>query len=54
MTFDVLLGIILTAISLFGVVFLTIWSRRIIESIHTRPSSSLREIQKETINGNKS
>ena len=54
MTFDILLGIVLTALSLFGVVFLTIWSRRIIESIHARQPSSLREIQKETINGNQS
>lgn len=54
MTFDILLGIVLTAISLCTVVFLTMWSRRIIERIHTRPPSSLREIQKETINGNKS
>ena len=53
-TFDILLGIVLTAISLCIVVFLTMWSRRIIERIHTRPPSSLREIQKETINGNKS
>ena len=53
-TFDVLLGIILTAISLCAVVFLTIWSRRIIERIHARQPSSLREIQKEIINGNKS
>jgi len=53
-TFDILLGIILTAISLCAVVFLTIWSRRIIEGIHARQPSSLREIQKETINGNKS
>jgi len=54
MTFDILLGIILTAISLCAVVFLTMWSRRVIERIHTRPPSSLREIQKETVNGNKS
>jgi hypothetical protein len=54
MTFDILLGIVLTALSLCAVVFLTVWSRRIIERIHTRPPSSLREIQKETINGNKS
>ena len=53
-TFDILLGIVITAISLFAVVFLTIWSRRIIERIHVRQPSSLREIQKETINGNKS
>jgi hypothetical protein len=54
MTFDSLLGIVLTALSLCAVVFLTMWSRRIIERIHTRPPSSLREIQKEIINGNKS
>ena len=53
-TFDILLGIILTTISLFAVVFLTIWSRRIIERIYARQPSSLREIQKEIINGNKS
>lgn len=53
-TFDIFLGIVLTAISLCAVVFLTMWSRRIIERIHARPPSSLREIQKETINGNKS
>ena len=53
-TFDILLGIVLTSISLCVVVFLTIWSRRIIERIHARPPSSLREIQKENINGNKS
>jgi len=53
-TFDILLGIALTAISLCAVVFLTMWSRRIIERIHARPQSSLREIQKEIINGNKS
>ena len=53
-TFDIFLGIVLTVISLCVVVFLTMWSRRIIERIHERPPSSLREIQKETINGNKS
>ena len=53
-TFDILLGIVLTSISLCVVVFLTIWSLRIIERIHARPPSSLREIQKENINGNKS
>ncbi len=53
-TFDILLGIVLTGISLCTVVFLTIWSRRIIERIHARQPSSLREIQKETINANKS
>ncbi len=54
MTFDIFLGIVLTAISLCTVVLLTMWSRRIIERIHTRPPSSLREIQNETTNGNKS
>jgi hypothetical protein len=52
--FDVLLGIALTATSLCAVVFLTMWSRRIIERIHARQPSSLREIQKENISGNKS
>ncbi len=53
-TFDILLGIVLTAISLFAVVFLTVWSRRIIERIHARQPNSLREIKKEIIDGNKS
>ena len=54
MTFDILLGIVLTATSLCSVVFLTMWSRRIIERFHASPPSSLREVQKETINDNKS
>ena len=54
MTFDILVGIVLTALALGVVVLLTLWSRRIIERIHARSPSSLREIQKDIINGNKS
>ena len=53
MTFTILFGIVLTVTSLCAVVFLTLWSRRIIERIHARPPGSLREIKKETISGNK-
>ena len=54
MTFDILMGIVLTALALGVVVLLTLWSRRIIERIHARSPGSLREIQKDIINGNKS
>ena len=54
MTFDILVGIVLTGLALGVVVSLTLWSRRIIERIHARSPSSLREIQKDIINGNKS
>ncbi|MBW2615006.1 MAG: hypothetical protein JRD02_02370 [Deltaproteobacteria bacterium] len=54
MTLDILIGIVLTAIALGGVVVLALWSRRIIERIHAHSPGSLREIQKEIINGNKS
>lgn len=54
MTFDILMGIVLTALALGVVVLLTLWSRRIIERIHARSPGSLRQIQKDIINGNKS
>ena len=54
MTFDILAGIIITAVALCVVVFLTFWSRRIIERIHTHSPGSLRKIKKEIINGNES
>ena len=54
MALDILIGLTLTAIALGGVVVLTLWSRRIIERIHAHSSGSLREIQKDIINGNKS
>jgi len=47
MAFDVILGIILVFTALGAIVFLTLWSRRIIERIHTRSLRSLREIQKD-------
>jgi hypothetical protein len=54
MTFDTITGIVLTVLALIAVVCLTLWSRRIIERIHVRSPSSLREIQKDIINGNRS
>jgi hypothetical protein len=54
MTFDIFIGIILTAGALCAVVLLTFWSRHIIERIHAHPPGSLREIQKEIMNDNES
>jgi hypothetical protein len=54
MTFDTITGIVLTGLALIAVVCLTLWSRRIVERIHVRSPSSLREIQKDIINGNRS
>ncbi len=51
MDFETIVGIILTAFALGAVAFLTLWSRNIIERINTRSPGSLREIQKEIING---
>jgi hypothetical protein len=51
MTFEIVMGIMLTALALSAVAFLTWWSRRVIERIHAGSSSSLREIKKEIGNG---
>lgn len=51
MYFDTIIGIIITVIALGTVVMLTLWSRHIIERIHARSPGSLREIQKDIING---
>jgi len=51
MTFDIVMGITLTALALGAVAFLTGWSRRVIERIYAGSSSSLREIKKEIDNG---
>jgi hypothetical protein len=52
MDLNMLIGIILTVTALGAVVMLTLWSRRIIERIHAHSPGSLREIQKDIINGN--
>jgi hypothetical protein len=52
MDLNIITGIILTVIALGTVVILTLWSRRIIERIHTHSPGSLRKIQKDIINGN--
>ena len=49
MTFDIVVGVTLTALALGAVAFLTWWSRRIIERIHSRSPSSLREIKADTL-----
>jgi hypothetical protein len=54
MTFNILFGVALTLLALGAVVFLTLWSRRIIEQIHAHRPSSLRDIQKDIMNENKS
>jgi hypothetical protein len=51
MDFDILTGIILTATALGGVVILTLWSRHIIERIHSRAPTSLRKIRMVRLNG---
>ena len=50
MDLDIVLGIVLTITALGAVVFLTVWSRRIIERIHNRSPNSLREIQRDIMN----
>jgi hypothetical protein len=51
MTVDMLIGLLVTAVALCAVVSLTLWSRSIIERIHSHPPRSLREIKREIING---
>ncbi len=47
-------GIVLTVLALGAVAFLTLWCRRIIERIHTHRPGSLRDIQNDILNGNRS
>jgi len=54
MTWDILLGTGLAILALGSVVFLTLWSRRIIERIHEQKPGSLRRIQRDILNGNSS
>lgn len=54
MTFDTVIGIVITLIALATVVFLTQWSRKIIDRINAQSPCSLRDIQKDIINGDKS
>ena len=54
MNLDIIIGVVLTVMALGAVVFLTLWSRHIIERIHARSPSSLREIQEDIRNGKKS
>jgi len=54
MSFDMVVGALLTLAALAAVVLLTLWSRSIIERIHDRAPGSLRNIRKDIMNGNKS
>ncbi len=54
MTLNIIIGIILLAVSLGGVVIFTLWSRHIIERIYSAPPGTLKEIQENIINGKKS
>ena len=54
MTFDMVVGVGLTALALGAVVLLTFWSRSIINRIHDHSPGSLREIQKDIVNGKES
>ncbi len=47
MEFNLLLGLIIIVISLFVIIGLYWWSCRIIEEIHQKKLTSLREIKKE-------
>jgi len=53
-TYEMVFGIVLTALALGAVVFLTLWSRRIIERIHAHRPASLRHIQNDILDGNQS
>jgi len=53
-TFDIIMGVILTALALVVVVLLTFWSRSIIEAIHARSPGSLRDFRNDIHNGDKS
>lgn len=53
MNVETVAGIILTVLALGTVVILTLWSRKIIERIYTHNPGSLREIQKDIINGDR-
>ncbi len=54
MTFDIIIGIILLAASLGGVVLFTFWSRHIIERIYSSSSGTLKETQEKISNERKS
>ncbi len=54
MTFDIIIGILLLAASLSGVIILTLWSRHIIERIYSEPPDTLKEIQETITNERKS
>jgi hypothetical protein len=51
LTFDLVMGLGLTVAAAGIVIGLTLWSRSIIERIHSRSPGSLKEIQKEILNG---
>lgn len=53
MDLDIVIGVTLTILALGAVIFMTFWSRHIIERINSESPGSLREIQKEKINGNR-
>ena len=47
MTMEIIVGLVVIALSLGTVIFLTLWSRRIIERIHLKSSKILPEIKRE-------
>jgi len=53
MTIDIIIGIIILAVSLSGVVIFTLWSRHIIDRIHSDSPGTLKEIQETIINERK-
>ena len=47
MTFDIVAGVIITAVALSLIIFLTIRNRRIIERIHSKRSKTIPQAKKE-------
>jgi len=46
MTFDIVAGVIITAVALSLIIFLTIHNRRIIERIHSKRSKTIPQTKK--------
>lgn len=47
MTFDIVAGVMITAVALSLIIFLTIRNRRIIESIYSKRSKTIPQTKKE-------
>jgi len=54
MTLDIIIGLILLTASLCGVILFTLWSRHIIEQLHSNSPDTLKEVQENRLNERKS